>query len=59
VRPGDGAIKIRPMSLVIDVHTHMLHREWLALLKQHGGPGYSVAQVGEVPEVIHWTARLS
>jgi hypothetical protein len=30
------------MSLVIDVHTHMLSKEWLALLKQHGGPRYSV-----------------
>ena len=26
----------------IDVHTHMLDRRWLELLKQKGGPRYSV-----------------
>jgi len=27
---------------VIDVHTHMLNREWLELLRQHGAPRYGV-----------------
>ena len=33
------------MSLVVDIHTHMLNGEWLQLLKRHGGPRYTVAQV--------------
>ena len=40
-------------SPVIDVHTHMLHRDWLDLLKRKGGPRYSVAPVGALPDVIH------
>jgi aminocarboxymuconate-semialdehyde decarboxylase len=41
------------MSLVIDVHTHMLNPGWLALLKQHGGPRYRVSPIGKLPNVIH------
>src|SRR5579883_2840681 len=33
------------MSIVVDVHTHMLTREWLNLLEQHGGPVYTVHEV--------------
>ncbi len=40
-------------SPAIDVHTHMLHREWLTLLKRRGGPRYSVAPVGPFEDVIH------
>ena len=40
-------------SPAIDVHTHMLHREWLDLLKRRGGPRYSVAPVGALKDVIH------
>ena len=40
------------MSLVIDVHTHMLANEWLTLLKQHGGRTYSVAPMGPLEQVI-------
>jgi aminocarboxymuconate-semialdehyde decarboxylase len=40
-------------SPVIDVHTHMLHRDWLDLLKQRGGPRYSVSPVGRLKDVIH------
>jgi aminocarboxymuconate-semialdehyde decarboxylase len=40
-------------SLAIDVHTHMLHRQWLDLLKRNGGPRYSVAPVGALEDVIH------
>jgi aminocarboxymuconate-semialdehyde decarboxylase len=29
------------MSTVIDVHTHMLSEEWIALISQHGAPRYS------------------
>lgn len=41
------------MSLVVDVHTHMLNRDWLGLLRQHGGSRYTVAAVGAVADVIH------
>jgi aminocarboxymuconate-semialdehyde decarboxylase len=41
------------MSVVIDVHTHMLNQDWLALLQEHGGPRYSVTPVGALPHVIH------
>ncbi|MCL2047006.1 MAG: amidohydrolase [Oscillospiraceae bacterium] len=41
---------------VIDVHTHMLSREFLAVLKEHGGPIYSVEDVpvlGGTSQAIH------
>ena len=41
------------MSLVVDIHTHMLNREWLDLLKRHGAPRYSVAQVDAGVEAVH------
>src|SRR3954452_5404041 len=41
------------MSLVVDIHTHMLNKEWLALLPEHGGPHYGVKPVGALPDVIH------
>lgn len=41
------------MSLVVDIHTHMLSREWLALLEQHGGPRYAIKRGGGGPDVIH------
>jgi aminocarboxymuconate-semialdehyde decarboxylase len=41
------------MSSVIDVHTHMLNKSWLSLLRQHGGPRYGVEPVGALPDVIH------
>ena len=31
----------------------MLANQWLALLKEHGGPQYSVAPAGKYAEVIH------
>ena len=40
-------------SPAIDVHTHMLHRDWLDLLKRRGGPRYSVSPVGGLKDVIH------
>jgi hypothetical protein len=27
---------------VIDVHTHMLNKQWLELLRRHGKPRYAV-----------------
>jgi aminocarboxymuconate-semialdehyde decarboxylase len=36
------------MSLVVDVHTHMLSAGWLGLLKEHGGPRYTVQPVKQV-----------
>jgi aminocarboxymuconate-semialdehyde decarboxylase len=41
------------MSLVIDVHTHMLGKEWLEMLRQHGGPRYTLQNVGKLTDVIH------
>ncbi len=41
------------MSLVVDIHTHMLNKDWLALLKEHGGPRYQVKDVGVHRDLIH------
>ena len=61
------------MSPVIDVHTHMLNREWLRLLERHGKPKYSLKTVTgglraihlygapfmtPVPEMFDWDARI-
>jgi aminocarboxymuconate-semialdehyde decarboxylase len=37
---------------VIDVHTHMLNREWLALLQRRGAPKYTVSRSLEGQETI-------
>src|SRR5258708_16530346 len=62
------------MSPVIDIHTHMLSKEWLALLEQHGGPHYSLHTVKgglkaihmdgapfmtPVPNMFDWEARIA
>ena len=62
------------MSPVVDVHTHMLSTEWLALLEQHGGPHYSLKEVRgglraihldgapfmtPVPYMFDWEARIA
>jgi aminocarboxymuconate-semialdehyde decarboxylase len=64
------------MSLapVIDVHTHMLNKEWLSLLEQHGGPRYTLKEVKgglkaihmdgspfmtPVPNMFDWEARIA
>ena len=49
------------MSLapVIDVHTHMLNKEWLSLLEQHGGPRYTLKEVKGASRRSTWTARHS
>ena len=59
---------------VIDVHTHMLTKEWLALLESHGGPHYSLKPVAgglraihldgspfmtPVPNMFDWEARIA
>ncbi|HWI36358.1 MAG TPA: amidohydrolase family protein [Burkholderiales bacterium] len=59
---------------VIDVHTHMLTKEWLSLLEQHGGPRYSLKEVAgglkaihldgspfmtPVPNMFDWEARIA
>ena len=61
------------MSPVIDVHTHMLNREWLRLLEQHGRPRYTLKAVAgglraihldgapfmtPVPEMFDWDLRI-
>ena len=38
---------------VIDVHTHCLTEAWFALLKDHGGPRYSVKEVRGGLRAIH------
>jgi len=37
---------------VIDVHTHMLNKEWLELLRRHGKPRYEVRRSMDAPEGI-------
>jgi len=59
---------------VIDVHTHMLNKEWLGLLEQHGGPRYTLQEVKgglkaihmdgapfmtPVPNMFDWEARIA
>ena len=61
-------------SPVIDVHTHMLNKEWLSLLEQHGGPRYTLKEVKgglkaihldgspfmtPVPNMFDWEARIA
>ena len=41
------------MSAVVDVHTHMLSKEWMALLEKHGKPRYTVEPVVGGMRVIH------
>jgi aminocarboxymuconate-semialdehyde decarboxylase len=41
------------MQTAIDVHSHMLCEEWLALFKQHSGPRFSIRKVTGGKEVIH------
>ncbi|MGE5640030.1 MAG: amidohydrolase family protein [Clostridia bacterium] len=38
---------------VIDVHTHMLTKEWVDLLGQHGGPTYELREVRGGLRAIH------
>src|SRR5688572_9680856 len=59
---------------VIDVHTHMLTNEWVALLEKHGGPSYTLKTVSgglraihldgapfmtPVPNMFDWEARIA
>lgn len=41
------------MHIAIDVHSHMLCEEWLALFKAHSGPRFSIRQVTGGKDVIH------
>ena len=41
------------MSTVIDVHTHCLTETWFKLLRDHGGPRYTVRQVAGGLRAIH------
>jgi aminocarboxymuconate-semialdehyde decarboxylase len=38
---------------VIDIHTHMMSERWLALLREHGGPGYTIGPGKGGDNVIH------
>jgi len=61
------------VSQVIDVHTHMLNKEWMALLAKHGKPRYTIGSLpgGQrvirlegapfmtpVPNMFDWEARI-
>jgi len=61
------------MSDVVDVHTHMLSQEWMALLEKHGKPRYAVKAIAggrkviqmegapfmtPVPNMFDWEARI-
>jgi aminocarboxymuconate-semialdehyde decarboxylase len=35
------------LSLVVDVHTHMLSEQWIAMLVEHGAPLYRLVQRGD------------
>ena len=41
------------MTPVVDVHTHMLSKEWMALLQKHGKPRYTIEPVLGGRETIH------
>jgi aminocarboxymuconate-semialdehyde decarboxylase len=41
------------MSPVVDVHTHMLSKEWVALLEKYGKPRYTVKAVAGGLRAIH------
>ena len=40
------------MTPAIDVHTHMLNRDWLELLRAHGRPRYELRTSLDAPEGI-------
>src|SRR5512145_2809630 len=40
------------MTPAIDVHTHMLNKPWLELLREHGKPRYEVRKSMDAPEGI-------
>ena len=42
------------MTEVIDVHTHMYSREWLKLIRAHGGPDYEVRESLDSPETTYY-----
>src|SRR5258708_26259745 len=42
------------MTTVIDVHTHMLSEEWIALIAEHGAPRYAVKPSKDGPRAIMW-----
>jgi aminocarboxymuconate-semialdehyde decarboxylase len=42
------------MQIAIDVHSHMLCREWLDLFKKHCGPRFTIQRVTGGAEVIHY-----
>ncbi|GAB4128655.1 MAG: amidohydrolase family protein [Rhodothalassiaceae bacterium] len=41
------------MAPVIDVHSHMFSRRWLALLAERGGPDLTVAKSVDSPETLY------
>src|ERR1700704_4290156 len=40
-------------GMVVDVHTHMLNKEWISLLEKHGRPRYSIQEVKGGLKAIH------
>ena len=44
---------VEHQSLVVDVHTHMLNQQWMALLGRHGAPRYELRTVKGGQKAIH------
>jgi aminocarboxymuconate-semialdehyde decarboxylase len=42
------------MHKAIDVHSHMLCREWLELFRAHSGPRFTIKKVASGTEVVHF-----
>jgi aminocarboxymuconate-semialdehyde decarboxylase len=42
------------MQKAIDVHSHMLCREWFEIFRAHSGPRFTIRQVAAGAEVVHF-----
>jgi len=42
------------LRVVIDVHTQLFTKNWLELLRQHGGPDYEVKPSLDIPDTVHY-----
>src|SRR5579864_14309 len=49
---GDAGDRSEGHMPVIDVHTHMLNKQWLELLRRHGKPRYAVQKSLDAAEGI-------
>ena len=42
------------MQKAIDIHSHMLCREWVEIFKKHSGPRFTIKTVASGSEVVHF-----